>query len=56
MTDVQSNFRDVAFFGVSALGLHNAPDESGAVKRPRPLRVEDPLLWIMAKNHLIAKE
>lgn len=56
VSSVQSNFRDVAFFGVSALGLHNAPDESGSVKRPRPLRVEDPLLWIMAKNHLITKE
>ena len=46
------HFRDTAFFGVSALGGNPAP--SGALPyEPRPIRVIDPFLWILWKNHLI---
>lgn len=46
------SFSEVGFFGVSALGGN--PDARGYLRyRPRPIRVEDPFLWLLWKNHLI---
>ena len=45
-------FKDVGFFGVSALGQQ--PDRIGNNQRlkspPRPMRVEDPFLWLLWKK------
>ena len=52
-------FKDVAFFGVSALGGNPLPQEGNKnVKRlpfptPHPIRVEDPFLWLLWKNGFI---
>ena len=56
ITDIRGNFKDVSFFAVSSLGLGNAPDTDGNVRRPRPHRVEDPLLWLMSRYGLVTKE
>lgn len=46
--DLRSWFRDVSFFGVSALGCKKRSDET-LPHAPRPRRVEDPFLWILHK-------
>ncbi|MDO5567263.1 MAG: hypothetical protein Q4G59_11450 [Planctomycetia bacterium] len=45
-------FENSAFFGVSALGAN--PDDNGRLQfTPRPIRVEDPFLWLLWKNKFI---
>ncbi len=46
--DLRSWFRNVSFFGVSALGCKKRDDET-LPHTPRPRRVEDPFLWILYK-------
>lgn len=43
-----SNFKNYAFFGVSALG--SSPDLENNVPKFRPFRVTDPFLWILYQN------
>jgi len=51
---VTPRFTDVAFFGVSALGGNPAGAEKKLeFSRPHPIRVEDPLLWLLWKNGFI---
>ncbi len=55
-TILESNFKNYAYFGVSALG--QGPEKGGSggarkIQKPRPHRVEDPFLWIMDQNHLL---
>ena len=47
-------FKDAAFFGVSALGGN--PDENSKLpfSSPHPIRVEDPFLWLLWKNGIVA--
>lgn len=52
ITQIENNYKNFAFFCLSALGLDNMP-ESGAIKRPRPHRIEDPLLWLLEENSVI---
>jgi Double-GTPase 2 len=50
---VQNSFADHRFFGVSALGF---PPESSDQLSPQgihPLRVEDPMLWLLARFGLV---
>jgi GTPase SAR1 family protein len=44
-----------AFFADSALGIGNHPDASHGMKiqKPRPHRIEDPFLWLLASNHVL---
>lgn len=56
ISNVRGNFRDASFFAVSSLGIDNAPDTGGRIKKPRPHRVEDPLLWVMSRYRLVSQE
>ncbi|MDD4290724.1 MAG: hypothetical protein PHX51_00550 [Clostridia bacterium] len=47
------NFEQYSFFALSALGLDNNPKKDDRIERPRPHRIEDPLLWILAKKGII---
>jgi len=46
-------FKDVAFFGFSALGCNPMSFNGRLPHDPLPKRVEDPFLWILHKNGLI---
>ena len=47
------NYENFSFFGASALGWNNSPDENGVFLTPKPHRVEDPFLWILKENKMI---
>jgi hypothetical protein len=44
------HFKNFKYFGISALG---APPVNGEINSVSPLRVEDPLLWILSELSLI---
>ena len=44
-------FESSGFFGISALGCN--PENNILPTHPRPIRVEDPLLWLLWKNGFI---
>ena len=52
-SQLETNYDNYSYFAVSSLGLHNNPDKDGKIERPRPHRIEDPLLWIMKENGVI---
>lgn len=47
------NYSNFSYFAVSALGLNNIPRVDRGIERPRPHRIEDPLLWILKENGVI---
>ena len=47
------NYTKYSYFTVSALGLNNNPRADKGIERPRPHRIEDPLLWLMKENDVI---
>ncbi|MDR0332379.1 MAG: hypothetical protein LBI15_02855 [Dysgonamonadaceae bacterium] len=47
---IENNFKNYCFFGFSALGSN---PEAGKINALRPLRVEDPFLWLLHKRNLI---
>lgn len=49
--EVKHNFKNYSFFGLSALGSN--PAGSNKITKLRPLRVEDPFLWLLYKNGII---
>ena len=49
--EVTHNFKIYSFFGLSALGSN--PHGSNKISKLRPLRVEDPFLWLLYKNNII---
>lgn len=53
MSQVDVNYTDYSYFAVSALGMDNNPKEDRRIDRPRPHRIEDPLLWILKENGVI---
>ena len=53
MSQVDVNYTNYSYFAVSALGMNNNPKEDGHIDRPRPHRIEDPLLWILKENGVI---
>ncbi|HQU74679.1 MAG TPA: hypothetical protein PKV71_07775 [Calditrichia bacterium] len=49
---IQSSFRHIGFFGISALG--NSPDPAGRLRKGiHPIRISDPLLWLLNHHGLI---
>ena len=52
-SQLETNYTTYSYFTVSALGLNNNPTENGKIQRPRPHRIEDPLLWLLYKNGVI---
>lgn len=53
MSQVDVNYSNYSYFAVSALGMDNNPKEDRRIDRPRPHRIEDPLLWILKENGVI---
>ena len=53
ISQVDVNYTNYSYFAVSALGLNNNPKEDRRIDRPRPHRIEDPLLWILKENGVI---
>ncbi len=53
LSQMNSNYSDYSFFAISALGMDNSPREDGRIDKPRPHRIEDPLLWILKENGVI---
>lgn len=53
MAQLDVNYSTFSYFAVSALGLNNNPRDDRSIERPRPHRIEDPLLWILKENDVI---
>lgn len=53
MSQVDLNYTKASYFAVSSLGLNNNPKADTRIERPRPHRIEDPLLWILKENNII---
>ena len=53
IAQVDLNYTNCSYFAVSALGMNNNPKEDKRIDRPRPHRIEDPLLWILKENKVI---
>lgn len=53
ISQVDVNYTNYSYFAVSALGMDNNPKEDRKIDRPRPHRIEDPLLWILKENGVI---
>lgn len=53
MSQLGANYNHYAYFAVSALGLHNSPRPDFAIDRPRPHRIEDPLIWLLHENGVL---
>lgn len=53
MAQLDVNYTKYSYFTVSALGLNNNPRADRGIERPRPHRIEDPLLWILKENGVI---
>ena len=53
MAQLDVNYSNYSYFTVSALGLNNNPREDRGIERPRPHRIEDPLLWILKETGVI---
>lgn len=52
IAQIKNNYKNFSFFCLSALGLDNLPT-GRTIKRPRPHRIEDPLLWLLSENGII---
>ncbi|MDP4146952.1 MAG: hypothetical protein Q8936_21180 [Bacillota bacterium] len=50
---LSANFKEHAYFGITALGCN---PESNKIGKLRPHRVEDPFLWLLWKRKLIKSE
>jgi len=53
---LQTLYSRYSYFAVSSLGLGNAPDENGKIRKPHPHRIEDPFLWLLSENKVIKAE
>lgn len=53
ISQLETNYSKFSYFAVSALGLNNNPTTDGRIERPRPHRIEDPLLWILKENSVV---
>ncbi len=53
MSQVGVNYSNYSYFSVSSLGLNNNPTADQKIERPRPHRIEDPLLWVLKENGVI---
>jgi hypothetical protein len=50
---VKNDYKDYRYFAVSALG--SEPDASGNISGVSPIRVEDPMLWLMERETGVIK-
>ena len=50
LTQIKNNFKNYCFFGFTALGTN---PEKGTIRAFRPLRIEDPFLWLLHKRNLV---
>lgn len=53
ISQLETNYSTYSYFSVSALGLNNNPTSDNRIERPRPHRIEDPVLWILKENGVI---
>ncbi len=53
ISQLKTNYTTYSYFTVSSLGLGNNPTEDRRIERPRPHRIEDPLLWLLKENGII---
>lgn len=53
MSQLDVHYTKYSYFAVSSLGLSNNPREDRGIERPRPHRIEDPLLWLLKENGVI---
>lgn len=53
ISQLEMNYTNYSYFAVSALGLNNNPTTDGRIDRPRPHRIEDPILWILNQKGII---
>jgi len=52
IANVETHYENHSYFVVSSLGLDNNP-QGDKIQRPKPHRIEDPLLWILNKNGVV---
>lgn len=52
---LENDFAELSYFGLSALGAPPPADAPADAPKsgPQPLRVEDPLLWLLGRRGLI---
>lgn len=53
LSQVDVNYNRYSYFAVSSLGMDNNPKEERRIDRPRPHRIEDPLLWLLKEKGVI---
>ena len=53
---LEVNYANYSYFAVSSLGFKNSPRSDMHIDRPRPHRIEDPLLWILKEKGVIKTE
>lgn len=53
LSQVDVNYHKYSYFAVSSLGMNNNPKEERRIDRPRPHRIEDPLLWLLKEKGVI---
>jgi len=53
LSQLKLNYTSYSCFAVSSLGMNNDPNGGGAISRPHPHRIEDPLLWLLMKRKVI---
>ncbi|MDO5521121.1 MAG: hypothetical protein Q4G58_11575 [bacterium] len=51
LSHLQADFSNLRLFAVSSFG--NNPDPYGRLQHPKPVRVEDPFLWLLSENNVI---
>lgn len=56
MAQLEMNYTNVSYFAVSSLGMKNAPDKNGVFAKPKPHRIEDPILWILKEKGIIQEK
>jgi len=52
--DVKSNFKKYRYFAVSPIGS-DPGDERYLEQGPSPIRVEDPMLWLLSETSSLVK-
>ncbi len=54
IAQVETNYKRYSYFAISSLGLKNNPTaKTNKIQKPRPHRVEDPILWIFKENGIL---
>jgi len=56
IAQLDMNYSNYSYFGVSALGMNNSPDKNGVFSMPKPHRLEDPILWILREKRCIPEK